>query len=117
MSQTPATGYPQQLSTSVTNGCTGWTEFFNPHVGVSPGTDFFFFGLSDDCTGVGGTATAGCVVALSNNNGTTAFTTAAVTGGPTGIVVDNDSTAAQASSIYFSAAGINIGYKFTQNGL
>jgi hypothetical protein len=43
--------------------------------------------------------------------------TAAVAGGPSGIVVDNYSTAVQASSIYLSAEGATTAYKFTQNGL
>src|SRR5262249_16729698 len=46
----------QQLVNSTNARCTGWTEFFNPNVGG--GTDFFFFGLTTDCTGVG---TSGCV--------------------------------------------------------
>ncbi len=84
---------------------------------VSAGTDFFFFGLTGDCTGVGGTATTGCVVVLANSAGATTTTTAAVTGGPSGIVVDNYSTGAQASSIYLMANHVNTAYKFTQNGL
>jgi len=117
MIPTNATGFPQQLTTSTTDRCTGWTEFFNPYVGAAPGTDFFFFGLSDNCTPTGSSITTGCVVALSINSGTTTTRTAAVTGGPTGIVVDNYSTAAQASSIYFAARSVNTAYKFTQNGL
>ena len=68
--------------------------------------------FNTDCTGAG---TSGCVVAR-NADGT--LTKADVTGGPSGIVVDNYSTAAQASSIYFSGATApNLAYKFTQNGL
>ncbi len=86
---------------------------------ASAGTDFFFFGLTGDCTLLpGGTGvTTGCVVALANNAGATTATTAAVNGGPSGIVVDNYSTAAQASSIYLMAGHVNTAYKFTQNGL
>lgn len=186
--------FKRQLSASTTDRCTGWTEFFNPNVGASPGTDFFFFGLTGDCsitvlgdaitatsvvsnvltvtannsftvgetvyiqgtaesflngqsvtiasligsgptytgftanftasnysnttdTGTVGPSTNGCVVALGNNAGTTTTTTAAVAGGPSGIVVDNYSTAAQASSIYLTAEGQQTAYKFTQNGL
>jgi hypothetical protein len=108
MNTTPT--FSAQLLTSTTARCTGWTEFFNPNVGG--GTDFFFFGLTADCTGAG---TSGCVV-VRNGNGS--LTTANVTGGPSGIVVDNYSTAAQASSIYLSgAAAPNLAYKFTQVGL
>lgn len=100
-----------QLLTSTAARCTGWTEFFNPNVGTG-GTDFFFFGLTADCTGA---ATSGCVVAR-NASGT--LTTANVTGGPSGIVMDNFSTAGQASSIYLTGlATPNKAFKFTQNGL
>jgi hypothetical protein len=79
---------------------------------VSAGTDFFFFGLNQDCTATG--FVGGCVVARSSDS---TLVTVAVDGGPTGIVIDNYSTAGQAASIYFSAARLNIAYKFTQNGL
>ena len=102
-----------QLINSTAARCTEWTEFFNPNVGVG-GTDFFFFGLTQDCTGTG---TAGCVVARSSNGATTTITKVTVTGGPSGIVIDNDSLAGQASSIYLCAEGRNTAFKFTQNGL
>ena len=111
----------QQLPTNPANStaarCTGWTEFFNPNIGALPGTDFFFFGLSQDCTAAG--AAGGCVEAISINGATTTKT-ATITGGPTGIVVDNYANPIiypQASSIYFAAGGFNAAYKFTQNGL
>jgi len=105
--------FSQQLLTSTTARCTGWTEFFNPNVGGVLGTDFFFFGLTQDCTAAG--AAGGCVAEITSGN--TTPTTATVNGGPSGIVVDNYSTAGQASSIYLSAGKINTAYKFTQNGL
>jgi hypothetical protein len=49
--------------------------------------------------------------------GTSTFTTTTVDGGPSGIVVDNYSTAGQASSIYLMGDKIEYAYKFTQNGL
>jgi hypothetical protein len=98
----------QQLLTSTAATCTGWTEFFNPNIGG--GTDFFFFGLTRDCTGAG---TSGCVASLAGAT----LTTAAINGGPSGIVIDNYSTAGQASSIYFTAEKLNSAYKLTQNGL
>ena len=52
-----------------------------------------------------------------NNAGTTTITTAFVNGGPSGIIVDNYSSAAQASSIYLTSLLTNIAYKFTQEGL
>ena len=45
------------------------------------------------------------------------FVMATVPGGPSGIVIDNDSVQAEAASLYFSARGVNAAYKFTQNGL
>jgi hypothetical protein len=81
------------------------------------GTDFFFFGLLTDCTssvvgGVGG-QTDGCVVSMTSVS-TTTPSSAPVTGGPSGIVVDNYSTAAETSSIYLSSTSANLVYKFTQ---
>jgi len=107
--QTTATT-SRQLLTSTAARCTGWTEFFNPNIGPVSGTDFFFFGLTQDCTGTG---TSGCVVEIFGNS----IVTAPINGGPSAIVVDNYSTAAQASSIYFTAERSNIAYKLTQNGL
>lgn len=97
-----------QLLTSTAATCTNFTEFFNPN--VSGGTNFFFFGLTQDCTGAG---TSGCVAALTSSN----FLTTPVSGGPSGIVVDNWSTQAQASSIYLTGEKVNTAFKFTQNGL
>ena len=106
-----------QIPTSPANStlaqCTGWTEFFNPNVGIG-GTDFFFFGLTRDCTASGGAG--GCVVEITDADPTTLVKTT-LSGGPSGIVTDNYSTAAQASSIYLTAGGINTAYKFTQSGL
>jgi len=110
MKTTPS--FSQQLLTSAAARCTGWTEFFNPNIGIL-GTDFFFFGLSQDCTAVG--APGGCVAEITGTN--TTPVTATVNGGPTGIVVDNYSTATQASSLYLCARNVNTAYKFTQNGL
>ncbi len=100
--------FSQQLLTSLNARCTEWTEFFNPNVPVG-GTDFFFFGLTRDCIG-----TSGCVAETTGN---TAATTVTVNGGPSGIIVDNYSTAVAASSIYLSSENVGTAYKFTQNGL
>jgi hypothetical protein len=102
--------FSQQLVTSTSAVCTNWTEFFNPNVGL--GTDFFFFGLTQDCTGAG---TSGCVVAATVEG--LPVITANVAGGPSGIVIDNYSLALQASSIYLSSETGSNGYKFTQVGL
>jgi hypothetical protein len=100
--------FSQQLLTSTAARCTAWTEVFNPNIGVG-GTDFFFFGLTADCTSPG--AAGGCVVARSSD---TALATATLAGGPSGIVVDNVSTAGQASSIYLMAKNVNTAFKFKQ---
>jgi len=84
---------------------------------ASAGTDFFFFGLTGDCTFVSGGPPNGCVVAMGNNAGTITTTVAPVNGGPSGIVVDNYSTAAEASSIYLGSLSAATVYKFTQEGL
>jgi hypothetical protein len=102
----------QQLLTSTLARCTGFTEFFNPN--VNGGTDFFFFGLTQDCTAPGTGFADGCVVARSSD---TTITKATVNGGPSGIVVDNFSTAGQAANIYLSADKVNTVYKFSQFGL
>jgi len=80
-------------------------------------TDFFFFGLTGDCTLLGGTSTTGCVVALANTALGVTSTTATLTGGSSGVVVDNYSTASQAASIYLTGGSVNTAYKFTQSGL
>jgi hypothetical protein len=110
MKTTPS--FSQQLLTSTTARCTGFTEFFNPNVGG--GTDYFFFGLTKDCTAAGGDG--GCVAEFTDAAPLTILTMPVI-GGPSGIIVDNYSTDTQASSIYFTAEGINTAYKFTQAGL
>jgi hypothetical protein len=97
------------LTSSTAARCTPVTEFFNQN--LKGGTDFFFLGITADCTGVG---TSGCVVARSTGAQPAMVD---ITGGPSGIVVDNFSTAPQASSIYFMAAKRSVAYKLTQNGL
>lgn len=112
MNTTPA--FSAQLTSSITAHCSGWTEFFNPNAGVN-GTDYFFFGMTSECTGL---ATSGCVVMRTGNDLFTPLSVN-VAGGPSGIVVDNDSAAEQASSIYFMGltGPPNTAYKLTQNGL
>jgi hypothetical protein len=101
----PVSSY--HLLTSTAASCSGLTEFYNAN--VNGGTDFFFFGLTQDCTGTG---TSGCV--LSYIPGTATPSTATIDGGTSGIVVDNNSLDSQASSIYFTAEKANIAYKYTQ---
>jgi hypothetical protein len=104
----PASGV--QLSTSTAARCGPVTEFFNAH--INGGTDFFFWSLTRNC----GAATNGCVMSLVN--GATGLTSPAESGGTSGIIVDNNSTSGQASSIYFATAAAPLGaVKLTQQGL
>jgi len=112
----PAAVFAQQLTTTASAQpahCTGWTEFFNPNIGPG-GTDFFYFGLTEDCTAPTGGFPDGCLVERVSD---TVLNKVTLNGGPSGIVVDNSSTAAQASSIYLMADRVSNAYKFTQNGL
>ena len=116
MNTTPAVAL-QLLTGSTSARCTSLTEFFNPNIPtVGTGTDFFFFGVNRDCTSIVGGSPDGCVVSMTGNTNT-ATTTAPIAGGTSGIVIDNYSTDAQASSMYFSGEGTNTAYKLTQAGL
>jgi hypothetical protein len=110
--QTAATSATQILN-STTSRCSPISEIFNPNIGVAPGTDLFFWGMSQDCTGVG--VAGGCVMSLTNFG---VVTTAKEPGGTSAIVTDNFSPLGQASSIYFSDAGSpRVAVKLTQQGL
>jgi hypothetical protein len=100
-----------QIVPSTRARCSPITEFFNPNLGG--GTDFFFFGLNIDCFGTG---SIGCV--QSRQSVGTPPAPFAIANGISGIVVDNDSTAGQASSLYFSnEANAARAFKLTQAGL
>ena len=104
--------------------CAPYTELFNPNITLSGGPndhDLLISGL----VGAGGN---GYII---TNDISTGIITAGedfvnYPGGVSGIVVDNTSTAAQASSVYFSTQGVvNVGtcanarcaVKLTQSGL
>ena len=100
-----------QLLPSTIARCSPISEFFNQNIGAN-GTDFFFWGLTTECTGPG---TPGCVMSRNNFD---VVTTANEAGGTSAIIIDNNSTAGQASSIYFTDQGDPKGaVKLTQNGL
>lgn len=126
--------FSQQLSTAADSQCSSWTEFYNPNIpSAEGGTDYFFFGLTKDCTGVADSFTDGCVAEETNlvpsmfitgsvKPALTSipFTHTTIEGGPSGIIVDGyapPTTYPQASSIYFTALSQQIAYKLTQNGL
>ena len=98
-----------QISANVNARCGPLTEFFNTN--ISGGTDFFFWGVTRNCVGANG-----CVMSLVN--GLPGPPPAQENGGVSGIIVDNNSTAGQASSIHFTTeAAPNNAVKLTQQGL
>jgi hypothetical protein len=119
----PAT--PVALATGP-SACSPAAEIFNN--GAIPAKDWLFVSVANHCAGAGGGA-AGCVMSFDITAGMPAASSHAVTerGGTSGMVVDNVSAAAQASSIYFTnqangacGDGIATGgcaIKLTQSGL
>ncbi len=101
-----------QILNSTRSRCSPVTEFFNPNIGTS-GTDFFFWGMTADCSGAG---TSGCIFSRTT---TDVITTVNEGGGTSVVIIDNDSTVGQASSVYFSNQGNPnaSAVKLTQNGL
>jgi hypothetical protein len=98
------------------------TEFFNDPDGIpADGTDYLFVGVTNNCAATTLGLTAGCVMSLNITGGaptvTAATTAIPAAGGPTGIVVDNDSTDPQASSIYYATKTGATLVKATQSGL
>ena len=98
------------LGSATSASCTPMTEFYNPNIGG--GTDFFFYGLTSDCTAAA--AAGGCVISEGTGG---VLTKATVNGGPSGIVPDNYSPLSQAHSIYFTALKLNTAYKVYQDTL
>ena len=91
------------------------TEFYNN------GKDYLFVGVTNNCIATGGGGSAGCVMSLDITDGLPsidASTTAmAAAGGTSGIIVDNNSSLPEASSIYYATqAGATL-VKATQSGL
>ena len=109
LNTTPVTSVP--LLTSTLARCSPITEYFNPN--INGGTDFFFFGLTRDCFPP---STAGCIVERRNPGASPLPVREG--GGTSSIIIDNQSTAGQASSIYFTNLGApGNAVKLTQNGL
>jgi hypothetical protein len=105
---------PTQLTTSATARCSPITEFFNPNIGG--GTDFFFWGVSNNC-GITGSPATGCIMSLANG---ATQPPVVENGGTSTPIIDNDFApqSQQTSSVYFSteAAGFRA-IKVTQSGL
>ena len=92
------------------------TEFYN----ASLHKDYLFVGVTNNCLATAG-GSAGCVLSLDITNGfptvNASSPSLAAPGGTTGIVVDNESTLSQASSIYYATkAGATL-VKATQSAL
>ncbi len=93
------------------------TEFYN----AAAAKDLLFAGVTNNCVATTGGGTAGCVMSLNITAGfptVKASTTAiAATGGSSGLIVDNDSSDAQASSVYYATKTGATLVKATQSGL
>jgi hypothetical protein len=93
------------------------TEFYN----TSLQKDYIFVGVTDNCIATIGGGTAGCVMSLDITNGfptvNPSSTALPAAGGTTGIIVDNDSTLTEASSIYYATKTGATLVKATQSGL
>jgi hypothetical protein len=105
-------GSSTQISTNANARCSPVTEYYNANI-AGGATDFFFWGVTRNCPAFGN---VGCVMALANES---TLTSAQVTGGSSGIIIDNNYvTKDGGSSIHFSsAAAPNIAVKLTQQGL
>jgi hypothetical protein len=93
------------------------TEFYN----ATLQKDYIFVGVTNHCTATTGGGTAGCVMSLDITSGfptvNASSTALAAAGGTTGIVVDNNSSVTEASSIYYGTkTGVTL-VKATQSGL
>jgi hypothetical protein len=103
--------------TSATADSSPVTEFYNATLGI----DFLFVGVDNNCIATTEGGMGGCVMSLditsgfpTVNAGTTAL---AAAGGTSGIIVDNDSSATEASSIYYATKTGGTLVKATQSGL
>jgi hypothetical protein len=93
------------------------TEFYNANLAK----DFLFAGVTNNCLATTGGGTAGCVMSLNITGGAPAVTAGTIAlpaaGGPTGIIVDNASSNAQLSSVYYATKTGATLVKATQAGL
>jgi len=93
------------------------TEFYNSVLNA----DFLFVGVTNNCVATVQGGTAGCVMSLNITSGfptINANTIAlAAAGGTSGIIVDNASNVAQASSVYYATKTGSTLVKATQSAL
>ncbi len=106
-------------TTNTTQECSPLTEIYN----TTTSHDWLFLSVSDGCAASGG-GSAGCVQNFLLPDTATGFPSAASAAaaestGTSAIVIDNVSSAGQASSIYFGtlSGGTNASIKLTQSGL
>jgi hypothetical protein len=83
--------------------------------------DFLFVGVTDNCVATTGGGTAGCVMSLDITSGfptiSAGSTALPATGGTSGIIPDNNSSLAEASSIYYATKTGTTLVKATQANL
>ena len=112
---TAGAGGPLQIGNTSPSECSPTTEFFNSN--TTAHTDTLFLGITTDCiTGGAG----GCIddFNITGAMPTGVLNGVAETGGTSGIVIDNVSTSAHASSVYFTTLGATKNaVKLTQAGL
>jgi len=93
------------------------TEFYNALLLK----DYLFVGVTDNCVATIGGGTAGCVMSLDITGGfptvNPSSTALAAAGGTSGIIVDNDSSFIEASSIFYATKTGATLVKATQSGL
>ncbi len=113
-------GTPDATTAALTTGAADAspiTEAYNPTLAE----DMLFLGVTNNCIATVEAGTAGCVMSLditsgfpTVNSGTTSLSAA---GGTSGIIIDNDSSISQASSIYYATKTGQTLVKATQSGL
>jgi hypothetical protein len=93
------------------------TEYYN----TSLQKDYIFVGVTNNCIATSGGGAAGCVLSLDITDGFPTInadsTALAADGGTTGIVIDNNSSLSEASSIYYATKTGAALVKATQSGL
>jgi hypothetical protein len=93
------------------------TEFYN--AGLQK--DYIFVGVTNNCAATTGGGTAGCVMSLDITAGfptvNASSNALSAAGGTSGIIVDNDSSLTEASSIYYATKTGATLVKATQSGL
>jgi hypothetical protein len=110
-----ASGQTAALSTGTADS-SPVTEFYN----TANQMDYLFVGVTNHCIATEGLS-AGCILSLDITNGfptvNAASTALAAGGGTTGIVVDNDSSLTETSSVYYATKSGGTLVKATQDGL